>query len=382
MPPKKVAATKYLIRARGEGRWSLQDSTPGAVELTGSPLRVFVDTDLAKVVIHAGPNYLEDWNPTPLGAYSIRYFRGGSHVRVAFELGAPLNWRGEIELSMDGLAGRFEVLGGDGRPGRISGSAVVEEERDHAFAMPRPTAALAEKLKGEAPRKLLWEPPAVCAEGGLVLLAGLAGPSRSGKSSLAAAVAEQLRGRGREVFIVEQRRFERSVGSYACSAEVNEAMYDHPCAVDWPSLARALSKAIDAAAASGRPEAPALVVLEGSLALWMPSLCQAMHRRLFLRASRQEVLRRRQSGGDAMAEPFVEHVFWPMHLQFGQPQLAPWEELRVADEEEGFPVPEALLSEALGALDLGATSPPASGVAEAGEPDPREGTSQAAVASE
>merc|ERR1740123_1587674 len=86
----------------------------------------------------------------------------------------------------------------------------------------------------------------------------------------------------------------------------------------------------------------------------MPQIRQAMRRRLFLRCSQTEVLRGRQASA-TLAEPFVEHVFWPMYLQYGQPQAA-WDELQVEEEVEGFPAPEALISEALSYLGFGIQS--------------------------
>merc|ERR1740129_1606016 len=127
-------------------------------------------------------------------------------------------------------------------------------------------------------------------------------------------------------------------------------MFENPSAVNWPELVKAISKAAEQVAAESTPEAPNFVILEGTLVFHMPQIRQAMRRRVYLRCSRNEVLRRRQATA-ILAEPFVEHVFWPMHLQYGQPQ-AEWDDLRVEDGEEGHPAPEALVSEALGVLGL------------------------------
>merc|ERR1740129_738959 len=145
-------------------------------------------------------------------------------------------------------------------------------------------------------------------------------------------------------------------------------MFENPSAVNWPDLVKAISKKAEEVAAEGTPEAPNFVILEGTLVFHMPQIRQAMRRRLFLRCSRNEVLRRRQASA-TLAEPFVEHVFWPMHLQYGQPQ-AEWEELRVEDGEEGHPAPEALVSEALGLLGSGLRAAPPEQAAGAEEPAP------------
>mmetsp|Transcript_98855 Transcript_98855/g.247872 ORF Transcript_98855/g.247872 Transcript_98855/m.247872 type:complete len:379 (-) Transcript_98855:247-1383(-) len=354
MPPKK-AATKYAVRLRAEGKWFIlgtgQEASSSA---EGGVLRVRVDTDLAKVVIHVGPDYLEEWNPAPLGAHSVRYLRGGSHVHISFEMLAPVYWRGDVQLSAQGLAGRFGVLGEDDRQHRTTGTVEIEEERDYAFELPRPSAGVVERLRIDPPR-IAWEAPECCVEDGAVWFVGIGGASRSGKTSLAAALAKQLQQRGHETVVVGQRDYERSIGSYRCSVGVDEAMYDHPAAIDWRELSRVLSQAIEDLAGKTTLEAPAIVIFEGTFALWPQSICKFMRRRILLRASRSEILRRRQSS-DPLAEPFVEHVFWPMHLQYGLPQAAPWEELQIEDGSAAYPVPEELLAEALGILGLGATS--------------------------
>merc|ERR1711937_1079247 len=86
----------------------------------------------------------------------------------------------------------------------------------------------------------------------------------------------------------------------------------------------------------------------------MTEICKVLSHRIFLRTSRAEILRRRQSS-QTLAEPFVEHVFWPMHLQYGQPQ-ATWKDICIDEATEGYPVPETILSEALGILDFDAPS--------------------------
>lgn len=342
MPPKKATAAQFLVKAQGQGEYFL-----GTEGKTGE-FRVSVNTDLAQVVINVGPDNLEDWNPVTLVAYSFRYLRGGSHLRISFQT-STLQWKGELELNVfGGLAGKFEGPGGES--GKVTGLGTVELARDHVCDIPRPTKALAEKLQKE-PHAVRWEAPACLGDGGAVVLLGLGGPSKTGKSVLAKALSERLREQGREVCIVEQTRYEHCVGQYACSAGVNESMFENPSAVNWPELVKAISKAIDGVSAAGTPEAPSFVILEGTLVFYMPQICQAMRRRIFLRCSQDEVLRRRQATA-TLAEPFVEHVFWPMHLQYGQPQAA-WEEIRIEDGDEGYPVPEALLSEALGAVGFG-----------------------------
>merc|ERR1719461_2705589 len=100
MAPKK-AATQYLIRATAAGEWTAGEGTRGE-------FRISVDTDLAQVLFHVGPGYLEDWNPVPMKSYSMRYLRGGSHIRMSFEL-LPLQWKGELEVNISGgLLGKFD----------------------------------------------------------------------------------------------------------------------------------------------------------------------------------------------------------------------------------------------------------------------------------
>lgn len=347
MAPKKETAAKFLVRARGEGVWA---RGTGEAAQQGE-FRVSVDTDLAQVVIHIGPDYLEDWNPAPLRSYSMRYLRGGSYLRIAFELEKPLGCRGELELSVfGGLAGKFEDQGG---PAKVTGAGIVEEARDHVFDIPRPSKALAEKLQRE-PSAVRWEAPD-CVREGSVTLVGIGGPSKSGKSLLAKALAESLRAQGREAAVVDQSRHERSVGQYHCSANAEESMYENPSAVNWNELVKDISSASARVAQNCAAGPPGFVIVEGSLVFWMPQISQALAKRIFLRTSRNEVLRRRQAS-QTLAEPFVEHVFWPMHLQYGQPQ-APWEDIRVEDESDGFPLSEELLSEALGILGLGTAAP-------------------------
>mmetsp|Transcript_53197 Transcript_53197/g.99774 ORF Transcript_53197/g.99774 Transcript_53197/m.99774 type:complete len:397 (-) Transcript_53197:16-1206(-) len=344
MAPKKATATKFLVRAKGEGFWTQK---AGEEEKTGE-FRALVNTDLAEVVINIGPDFVEDWNPAPLQSYSFRYLRGGSHLRISFELQKPPGCKGELELNVfGGFAGRLEGAGGPGA-GKITGTGTVEEAPDHVNEIPRPTKALAEKLQNE-PRAVRWEAPD-CVKNGVVALVGIGGPSKSGKSSLAKALVECLKECRREATIVEQSRYERCVGTYNCSAGCDEQMFENPSAIAWLDLAKAVSAAADRVSTAGSVEVPSIVIVEGSLVFHIPQLCQAFHKRIFLRTSRSEVLRRRQAIA-TLAEPFVEHVFWPMHLQYGQPQAA-WDDIRVEDGAEGCPVPEALLSEALGVLDI------------------------------
>merc|ERR1719277_422366 len=106
-------------------------------------------------------------------------------------------------------------------------------------------------------------------------------------------------------------------------------MYENPSAVSWLDMVKGISAAAERISSTGTVEAPSVVIVEGFLVFYMPQLCQALNRRIFLRTSRNEVLRRRQAVA-TLAEPFVEHVFWPMHLQYGQPQAA-WEDICVED---------------------------------------------------
>jgi len=341
MAAKKATASKFVVRAVAQGEWSQGDCKKGE-------FRAHINTDLAEVSIHVGPDYLEDWNPVPLQSYSMRYLRGGSHLRIAFEL-QPLAWKGELEVNVfGGFLGKFECPDG---AGKVTGVGTVEEARDHVNEIPRPTQALAQKLQKE-PTHVRWEAPA-CILDRNVMLIGIGGASKSGKSVLAADIASRLRDGGREAAVVEMSRYERCVGQYTCSAGVHESMFEDPSAINWPDLVKAITKTAESLAGSASEGRSNVVIVEGCLVFWMPEVRQALHHRLFLRASRQEILRRRQASA-TLAEPFVEHVFWPMFLQYGQPE-APWAEIQIDNDISGYPVSDALLDEAMGVLGFGSS---------------------------
>lgn len=354
MAPKKQTAEKFFIRGSVDGEWSQGDSSKGV-------FRAVVNTDEAQLLLYAGPDYLEEWNPLQLESSTMKYLRGGSHLRISFKT-VPLQWTGELELNVfGGFAGRFQ---GPNGAGKITGSSIVEEERDHVHQIPKPTQALAAKLVKE-PSSIAWTPPQ-CVTDGTVTLVGIGGPSKSGKTVLAAALAERMLTDGISVVLVSQSSCELCPGSYSC-ASVNVSMYENPSAVSWTELARAVDRACLQVAPDSTEShvgLRAVVIVEGSLIFWMPQLCKAFSRRLFLRASRSEILRRRQAA-DLLPEPFVEHIFWPMHLQYGQPQML-CEELRVPNEQDGFPAPEELVSDALSYLQ--ATESSAGGYAQAAAP--------------
>eukprot|EP00747_Dinoflagellata_sp_TGD_P030018 gnl/TRDRNA2_/TRDRNA2_134337_c0_seq1.p1 gnl/TRDRNA2_/TRDRNA2_134337_c0~~gnl/TRDRNA2_/TRDRNA2_134337_c0_seq1.p1 ORF type:complete len:374 (+),score=79.20 gnl/TRDRNA2_/TRDRNA2_134337_c0_seq1:65-1186(+) len=336
MPPK--AKPKYLIRAKGVGQWARDDGTTGE-------FRVSVDTDLAEVIVNIGPDYEGDGNPVPLKSYSLKWLRGGSHLRFQVEL-LPLRWRGELELNvLGGFGGKFEDASG---PGKVTGSALVEDERVHVFAMPVPTQALAEKLKKE-PDAVKWEVPG-CIRDGLVLFVGIGGASKTGKTTLTAALADCIRGKGREVATVDMGKFDRCPGTYSLGAGVHESMFENPSSVNWQDFVRAITTAADKVASKGTQQVPSIVIAEGFLIFWMRQIREAFHKRIYLRATREEVLRRRQASA-TLPEPFVEHVFWPCHLQFGQPQDV-CDEIQIlgGGEDFGYPVPDDVIAKAMSVI--------------------------------
>merc|ERR1711924_63534 len=102
--------------------------------------------------------------------------------------------------------------------------------------------------------------------------------------SLAKALADNLVASGRQAAIVEQSRYERSVGTYHCSAGVEENMFENPSSVNWNELVKRISGIADCLAPKCTLECPGVVIIEGSLVLWIKQISDTLSRRIFLRS--------------------------------------------------------------------------------------------------
>eukprot|EP00927_Polykrikos_kofoidii_P014298 TRINITY_DN16260_c0_g1_i1.p1 TRINITY_DN16260_c0_g1~~TRINITY_DN16260_c0_g1_i1.p1 ORF type:complete len:387 (+),score=63.05 TRINITY_DN16260_c0_g1_i1:30-1163(+) len=327
---------QWLVRARGVGEWRSDCGTRRGA------FRLYIDTDLADLVVHNGPENLEEGNPVSLASRSFVYLDGGSSLRVCFSF-RPFYCEGHVVLTSDGcMTGTWVAVDGKGEyTGHVDG-----EYRPKGTRAPRCPKALTERLKKE-PRSVSWEVPASISEG-RVALVGIGGASRSGKGTVSNAVAEVLRNQGFRVAIVGLDRFCNCVGSYQLPEGGTEGMYETPCSIDWPRFARALTASAQEVDATSKKQPVGVVITEGFLLYWMAEFNRAFTSRIFLRTSREEVFRRRQRS-TKLAESFLEHVFWPSHLAFGQPQ-APVDEIFIEDNQQAYPVPDSLLSEVLKAL--------------------------------
>jgi len=324
---------QWLIRATGQGEWVSDD------EQVRGKFSIAVDIDSASVKIHYDPDYPIDGDEAHLLRYSLKYVHGGFAILVCFVC-EGLQHEGLVELDGNGkLEGQYK--GPEGASGYYTGTT-SPQLRPHGVKPPTPDKMVKKHLANE-PNSLDWKAPA-CLNSGRVVVVGVGGPSRSGKSTLAKALAKAYKERGIVVSVVRQDQFNVCAGMYHLPGGGTEAMYETPCSLKWDQLAEALTKAIESV--KSKPGAPpGLVIVEGFLLYWVAELNRVFDVRLFLRASRDEVLRRRQAA-TKLHPSFLEHVFWPSHLAYGQPE-APFHEYKIPDGQKGYPVPSDLLESAM-----------------------------------
>ena len=140
----------------------------------------------------------------------------------------------------------------------------------------------------------------------MTVIVGIGGGSASGKSTLAAALAEALTERLRQVETLALDRYvreDRDAGPHFVSPSTGERLFDwnHPDACD---LARLLA---DLDRRASAPDAPDVLLVEGLMALHFPEIGCRLALRLFVdldadvRALRR--LLRDMSGGRASRDP-------------------------------------------------------------------------------
>uniref|UniRef100_A0A7S4Q239 Phosphoribulokinase/uridine kinase domain-containing protein n=1 Tax=Alexandrium monilatum TaxID=311494 RepID=A0A7S4Q239_9DINO len=327
----------WLCWVSGVGEWVSPDGTQ-----TGE-FRVVADLDWATLDVYNGPEYLEEDNPIPLLAHTLEVKNGGRAVLATFSF-LPVECRGEVLLDDQGcMNGTFTDSNGEGR----YVGTTQWYERPYTTDPPRP-----KDLFQREPTSVRWQVPP-CLQDGRVLLLGIGGASRSGKGTLARSVSEALCRKGLDCVVVHQDNYIRLAGSYLIRGRKGEVEVDNfetPASISW----RDFTKAINTAAKKVTPEArgrkfkPGIVIAEGFLLYWMKEINEVFRARIFLRASRQEVSFRRQES-KPMHQAFLEHVFWPAHLAYGQPQ-APVHEIIVEDGQQDFPLPIPMLRAALEVL--------------------------------
>jgi len=326
---------EWVCFGSGVGEWISNDGQQRG------DFRVYADLHWATLYVYNGPEHLDDENPSPLQSYSFRLEDDGRLLRISFAFD-DIDCRGEVFIDVcGGMNGSYKAADGTGR---YIGTSTVEL-CPYNTRPPRPK----DELPPE-PSAISWAAPD-CVLDGSVMLLGVGGASRSGKGLLTAAIARTLRTSGVMVRVVHQDRFVRCSGSYVEHGErenTEVGMFETPSSILWRDFTRAISAAAEDVLedAEDRGEACAcVVVVEGFLLYWMDAINQALQLRIFLRASRDEVFWRRQQS-KPLPESFLEHVFWPAYLAYGQPQ-APVHEIEVLDGEQEYPVPNALLAKAL-----------------------------------
>jgi len=321
-------AEQWLTHATGQGEW---------ISECGKSRGYFVievNTDRACVKI-----YYDDGDAAPLFRYSLEYLQDGFAICVRFER-EDTKFAGVVDLDGDGkLEGHY--TGPDGASGHYIGTS-SPQLRPYVEKLPMPDKRVKKHLADE-PCSMEWKAPA-CLHQRTVVVVGIGGASRSGKSSLAKVLADEYKARGIQVAIVPQDQFDWCAGMYHLPDGGVEAMYETPCSLRWNKLGEALAETIESVKSTA-DAVPGLVIVEGFLLYWIAELSQIFDVRLFLRASRTEVFRRRQAS-TRLHPSFLEHVFWPAHLRYGQPQ-APVYEYEIPDGQPGYPVPSNLLENAM-----------------------------------
>jgi len=283
---------------------------------------------------------LEKDNPVPLKRHSLHLEDKGRSVRVRFSF-LTIQCDGEVLLDD---AGRMEGFFHDGYgKGRYVGAATWKQ-RPYSTHPPRPC-----NIPEREPTSVMWQAPA-CMQDGRVFLLGVGGASRSGKGTVSKRVAELLVGRGLDTIMVHQDLYIRQAGSYIHPGKYKSVEVDNfetPSSISWRDFAKAITAAAKKVApeSKGRGIKPGVVIAEGFLLYWMLQLNEAFHVRIFLRASQQEICYRRQQS-KPLPEPFLEHVFWPAHLAYGQPQAAA-HEIVIPNGQQDYPLPASLLKSAL-----------------------------------
>lgn len=125
------------------------------------------------------------------------------------------------------------------------------------------------------------------------VVVGIAGGSASGKSTLAAALAETLRRRGdSRVLVLSSDRYMRkgaADGPTFFSASAGEPMFDanHPEAIDWNQVIQAIRELRE------QPDGPTIILVEGHLLFHHPEVRACLDLRVFVELDADERALRR-----------------------------------------------------------------------------------------
>lgn len=164
----------------------------------------------------------------------------------------------------------------------------------------------------------------------MTVVVGIAGGSASGKSTLAATLAEAQTERLKQVETLAMDRYmreDRAAGPHFVSASTGERLFDfnHPDACDLMRLITDMDRRLSA------PDAPDVLLVEGLMALYFPDLRRHFGLRLFVdldadvRALRR--LLRDMQGGRASRDPqFIAHYYLESarigHARYVEPSRA------------------------------------------------------------